>query len=516
MTDTTATSATAKAGGRPPLRLAAGAALAAIIALGDFLFWRNEPGLGFFVFCFGLSLAIVAVHPQRWRDGQTALLFVTALVAAAPMIEAVSPVALVIALGGVGLLAIGISGQLPAFEDWLGAALRFGVLAPVRLADDGFRALIEGSRQKIGGHLLRGAVAWIVPLAFALVFVVLFAAANPMVEYGLRAIRVGALLELLNPGRLIFWGLLGSFAWPFLAPRLLRWNGVAQMQGPTLSRGESLVFGSAAIRNSLVVFNAMFAVQTVLDLMYLWGGLRLPDGMSHAEYAHRGAYPLIVTAILAGLFVLAAMRREGAGAKSPLIRGLVYLWIAQNVWLVVSSVLRLKLYVEIYYLSEMRVAAFIWMGLVAVGLVLIVAKIMLDRSNKWLVASNLAVLTVTVWAVSWIDVQGFVAGYNVRHAYEVTGEGVPLDFYHMSDLGAAVVPALDEFLMTATHASPATLKDFRLLRENLAAGVVLVDVDGGDARVPQQGWQSWSWREERLRSYLVEHPFAPEGVQAID
>ncbi len=30
---------------------------------------------------------------------------------------------------------------------------------------------------------------------------------------------------------------------------------------------------------------------------------------------------------------------------------------------------RLKLYVEIYYLSEMRVAAFIWMGLVAIGLV---------------------------------------------------------------------------------------------------------------------------------------------------
>ncbi|RYE09929.1 MAG: DUF4173 domain-containing protein [Hyphomicrobiales bacterium] len=505
MTETTIASGTTEAGNWSPRALASGGALAAIIALGDFLFWANEPGISFFIFFFGLSLAIVALHPQRWRAGQTVALFVVALLAAAPIVEALSPFAFVIALGGVGLLAIGISGQLPQFEDWLGTAVRFAVLAPLRLADDGLGVLIGAGRQKVGGHLLRGVVAWIVPLVFALVFVMLFAAANPVVEYGLRAIRLDTLLELVNPGRLIFWGVLAFIAWPFLAPKLLRWTGMAEMHGPALPRAESLLFGSTAIRNSLIVFNAMFAVQTVLDLMFLWGGVRLPDGMSHAEYAHRGAYPLIVTAILAGLFVLAAMRRDGAGRQSPLIRGLVYLWIAQNVWLVVSSVLRLKLYVEIYTLSEMRIAAFIWMGLVAVGLVLIVVKIVMDRTNKWLVVSNLAVLTATLWAVSWVDLQGFIAQYNVRHAYEVTGEGVPLDFYHTADLGAAAVPALDEFLSTARHASDSTLKEFRLLREELASRAVV-----------DEGWRNWSWREDRLRQYLGEHPFAPESGKAID
>ena len=45
------------------------------------------------------------------------------------------------------------------------------------------------------------------------------------------------------------------------------------------------------------VFNALFAVQSVSDLAYLWGGMRLPEGLSYADYAHRGAYPLIVTAL---------------------------------------------------------------------------------------------------------------------------------------------------------------------------------------------------------------------------
>ena len=139
------------------------------------------------------------------------------------------------------------------------------------------------------------------------------------------------------------------------------------------------------ILRSLILFNLLFAVQTVLDLVYLWGNAKLPAGISYADYAHRGAYPLIVTALLAAGFVLAAMRPGGPAERSKVIRPLVYLWVAQNVMLVVSSMLRLDLYVQIYLLTCWRVAAFIWMLLVAIGLLLIVARIILEQSNGWLV-----------------------------------------------------------------------------------------------------------------------------------
>ena len=150
-------------------------------------------------------------------------------------------------------------------------------------------------------------------------------------------------------------------------------------QGPTLPKSEHLLFGRAAILRSLIVFNAIFAVQTALDLTYLWGGTALPDGMSYAHYAHRGAYPLIVTALLAAAFVLAAMRKDGPAEGSVWIKRLVYLWTGQNVLLVVSSILRLWLYVEVYSLTELRIAAGIWMALVAVGLVLILPE---DRAGQ--------------------------------------------------------------------------------------------------------------------------------------
>lgn len=258
------------------------------------------------------------------------------------------------------------------------------------------------------------------------------------------------------------------------------------------------MFGTTAIRNSLILFNAMFAVQTAMDLLFLWGGVRLPDGMTHADYAHRGAYPLIFTALLAGAFVLAAMRKDGPGERSPLIRNLVYLWIAQNVWLVISSILRLKIYVDVYSLSELRLAAFLWMGLVAVGLVLIVVRIARGLTNRWLVVANLTALGLTLYAVAWIDTPAFIARYNVERSYEVTGQGVPLDLYYIDDLGPAAIPAIDAFLATQKYAAQETINTFEIERGHL------------EERLPgERSWQGWSWRQERLDQYLAEHPYPP-------
>ena len=141
----------------------------------------------------------------------------------------------------------------------------------------------------------------------------------------------------------------------------------------------------------------------MLDIAYLWGGVALPDGMSYAAYAHRGAYPLIVTALLAAAFVIAATTPGSEARRSPLIRWLVYLWIAQNVLLVMSSLLRLDLYVGVYSLTYWRVAAFIWMLLVAAGLVLIMIQIAARRSGAWLVGANLVSLALTLYVCSFVS-----------------------------------------------------------------------------------------------------------------
>ena len=132
---------------------------------------------------------------------------------------------------------------------------------------------------------------------------------------------------------------------------------------------------------ALVAVILIFALQNGLDIAFLWSGARLPDGMTFAGYAHRGAYPLIATALLAGLFVLVTLRPGSPLAASATTRRLVYLWIGQNVLLVASTILRTLDYVDAYSLTRLRIAALVWMALVAAGLVLICWRIWARRSG---------------------------------------------------------------------------------------------------------------------------------------
>jgi len=282
--------------------------------------------------------------------------------------------------------------------------------------------------------------------------------------------------------------------WAMLRPRLKR-----RAKRPPAGRPFMIVptrnapFGHASLLRSLILFNAIFAVQTLLDLVYLWGGADLPEHMSHAEYAHRGAYPLIATALLAAAFVLVAMRRGGPGDHSALIRGLVQAWIGQNVLLCLSSMLRLGLYVEVYSLTELRVAAGLWMGIVAIGLVLILLRILLNRSNEWLVAANLASLLLVLYISSFVDFSAFIARFNVAHSQEISQEGLPLDLSYLSSLGPSVIPALDLYLQKL----PSHLIDQR--SKAVTARFYLVR----HFEMQPRDWRSWTFRSARLETYLL-------------
>ena len=187
-----------------------------------------------------------------------------------------------------------------------------------------------------------------------------------------------------------------------------------------------------AVTRSLILFNVLFALQSGLDLTYLWGGASLPDGMTYAHYAHRGAYPLIATALLAAGFVLIAMRPGGPAEQSRLIRPLVLAWIGQNILLVISSIFRLDLYVAAYSLTYLRLAAFIWMGLVAAGLLLMLIQIKLKKPNSWLVTANAISLALVLYGCCFINAPRLVASYNVEHSRENGGTGPNLDLQYLA------------------------------------------------------------------------------------
>ena len=471
-----------------------------LVALADGLFWHQRIGLSMVLFA-AVAFAGSLFANHAWSDPRrtriAAMIVIAGLV---PAIEDLNLLSFVLLMGSVGIgIAVATNPGFSKITDGLRAFLDLFLVGPFRIIGDIVR--MTNIRAIETGFAL-----WFVPIVFGAIFAFLFVSANPVIARWVGLLNLRELADQINLARTLFWIFVLSTVWPFLHTRWRRWTmhtapvppPLPETAAPAPAPASDLpsLFGADAILRSLILFNVLFAVQTVLDLVFLWGNAQLPDGIGYANYAHRGAYPLIVTALLAAGFVLAAMRPRGPAQTSAIIRPLVYLWVGQNVLLVISSMLRLYRYMEIYLLTGWRIAALVWMLLVVVGLVLIVARIILEQSNGWLVRMNLIGLLTTLYVCSLVNFDAIIADYNVTHSKEAAGKGVNLDLNYLTTLGPQALPALQ--------------------RAALLPGITPRECGRSRLRSIQAAdmasWRSWGLRSWRLQRWLDAHPDTPNDT----
>lgn len=329
------------------------------------------------------------------------------------------------------------------------------------------------------------------PVAGTILFGALFAMANPIISDFLDKIQIGGLSED-DVTRFLFWGFVFVVAWSTLRPLHPKspFNRLAESE-PARIAGVSV----ASVTLSLIVFNLLFALQNGMDLIYIWGDVRLPAEFTLAEYAHRGAYPLIVTALLAGLFILVTTHPRSEMAGNRLIRGLIILWIAQNLFLVASTAERTLLYIDSYSLTRLRIAALLWMGLVAVGLVLVTWRMLRGNSLAWLVNGNVLAAFLVLSGCTVADLGEMAANWNVRHAREVGGKGVHLDLCYLNQLDGSSLLALAR-LEQNPEIDPGFRQRVILVRQQVQGRIAHWHTEKG----------GWNWRDARRMDALAKMP----------
>jgi len=480
------------------------ASAAACVALADWLFYGWQIGISLALF-FGV-LGVVAVAGNRVCATRCTQIIMTAVLVAGllALIENVNILSVIVGMLATALFVIVITAHdASSWQRQLFEAATTPFRGPFQLAGDVLGVLRHTKGQAPEWLRIGSLVAWVVPLGAFAVFLALFASANPLIEYRLMQIDLRALFDVLDPQRIGFWILIVCAIWPLIARHIRK---PAPEPEPRIAAAVPVpsdldyLFGVQAVLRSLILFNALFALQSGLDLVYLWGGASLPGGMGHAEYAHRGAYPLIMTALLAASFVLVAMRPGGPAEHSRLIRPLVLLWTGQNILLVVSSILRLDLYVAAYSLTYLRLAALIWMALVVAGLLLILIQILLTKPNSWLVTANAATLALVLYGCCFINAPWLVASYNVEHCREVGGTGPNLDLQYLASLGAQALPALEPHIKEVPALWP------------IAMGFRFPQVRDSYAR--SENWRAWGFRTWRLQRYLANNPNIPPDLSS--
>lgn len=487
------------------LATAAGLTLAA-----DWLFYQQPIGWTLGLFTLALTIVLLCNHGRAAFKRPTWLLSLALVGLGASMIESPGPLNLILA--GVGVMTLALTlriGWSAKVSDWL----QRWVLLIVCGWTQPFRDLHQIHRRhthKEKTNIRRpvGAAQWVIPIVLSLIFVALFSLANPVISNWVsRAGQWGMRLpEYVEAPRVIFWLITGAAIWALLRyrVRIKRRSGVVNPWSAAPDVGQMLVSPTFIVR-CLILFNLVFAVQTVLDLYYLTGGTIVPDGLTLKSYTRRGAYPLVATALLAAGFVLTTFRPGVDQTNMQWARRLVYLWLAQNVMLLISACWRLNLYIHIDQLTRLRIAAAIWMLLVLLGLIYIFVRILTHRDNHWLVHINIMTLTAVLYVCCFVNFDGLIAEFNVRRyiAEPKQTEREHLDYDYLAHLGPEALPALrflDEHIQTSLddRREWMTRRIDKIERKHIA-----------QLNHQMRDWRGWTWRRHRLRQFMGQSDHIP-------
>lgn len=460
--------------------------------LADFLFYGHQAGWisGFFGF---LLIGAFTIHnPGTLETRAGRIISLLMIVQCGLLVEKTSLLSIfLIVIGTVSLAIISQGGLQKDAMAWIGKLASFFLflLHPLSKAAIAYRKYQRRYMpQGTVSGFMRG---WFLPVVLSFVFIMLFSSANPIITRWVSVVNPEFFVKHFSLGRVFFWLITGAMIFSVLRSRLIvqkarRLEALREDDELRPMRLTEWAFTKEAVLRSLVIFNLMFACQTVLDMNYLWAGMDLPKGITYARYAQQGAYPLIVTALLAAVFVLITQNADPEISGSRTVRGLIYLWVMQNVLLVVSSIYRTNMYVEVYALTYWRVAAFIWMGLVAMGLCWIIVRSLLNKSNTWLINANVLTLLGVLYITSFLNIGGIIAEYNVTHSREISGKGVSLDVVYLKEIGSPAIPALKRYSRTigGSFSSAAVFRMIQSLRRDM------------------DDWRRWTYSEYRLLKSL--------------
>lgn len=309
-----------------------------------------------------------------------------------------------------------------------------------------------------GARLFRLGLIWLIPAIIVLVFIIIFALANIVVESWMKDIwdwvweQLSHILDYFpSIGHIFFWIFSFISAVILLVPQKLKLTVLTPILGEDedMKQGSALPFtdllATIAI-NTLIAVNLVFLLYNAVDFSYLWIKKALPQGLSPSEYARSGTLWLTIALALTSLVLGVIFIRDlNFHRRTRLLKILSWIWVAQNLIIAVGTFHRLLMYIDCNGLTRMRIVGAYGILLVVIGLLIVVFKMHRVKSFLWMTRRHLLAFSLGLLALVITPMDLAVFKYNThlilhnnpRSAVQlivqpITAEGIP-----------ALIPLLD-------------------------------------------------------------------------
>jgi hypothetical protein len=240
-----------------------------------------------------------------------------------------------------------------------------------------------------------------------------------------------------------------------------------------------LFFDPVILLTILVLINIVYAVFSVIQFAYLFGGSSfvLPSSYTYAEYARRGFFELVVVSIINFgilLFGIVFVKKENKKIFTA-IRAFLTLLVVFTFVLLASAFYRMLVYEQAYGFTYLRV--FVQTFMIMLFFLSIVNIIYIWYSKIPIIKSYFIISLAIYIIMNFANVDVIIAKNNINGYYE-TGQ---IDMDYLKGLSYDAVPEIQKLLVS--------VKDSSDPYEKQIAEDIIEDFE--EKKIKLEGQKSW-------------------------
>lgn len=169
---------------------------------------------------------------------------------------------------------------------------------------------------------------------------------------------------------------------------------------------------------TLTLLNALICIVNLTDLIYVWFSRRVLSARELSLYVHEGTNLLIFAILLAAVLLLVIFRKNlNFFPDNEGLKKLAYIWLGQNIFMVLSVAIRNFQYSHSFGLTYKRIGVFIFLLIVLIGLVTLFIKIRDRKSHYFLWHSNSWAMYLVLLAAGFINWNLLITRVNLNPNY---------------------------------------------------------------------------------------------------
>ena len=190
----------------------------------------------------------------------------------------------------------------------------------------------------------------------------------------------------------------------------------------------------------LFLVNMLLLMVNIIDISTIWFDFEYTQGFNLSQFVHEGTYLLILSILLSMTIILYLFRGNlNYYPKNKWILLLAYLWMIQNMILLISVGIRNYHYIAHFDLTYKRIGVYVFLAATFIGLFSMLYKIAFRKTFFFLMKFN-------SWSVIWILV--LTASFNwdaviAKHNLDHSGPR-PIDRFYLMRLSDKSLPVLYE------------------------------------------------------------------------